>query len=427
MWEQIRYNQTRSAMLIAGMGVLLFLLSFVISIPLARMFNKNLFESGIGGIIFASIIWMGISLLAYFQGDDMLLSLSGARRISYGDHPRFYNIVEEMRIASGLEVMPSVYIVDDPAMNAFAIGCRPEKAAVIVTSGLLTKLNRDELQGVIGHEMAHIQNRDVLLISLCIMLLDTITLLAWLIMPRLFESRNFLLGRYYWLLPFVSFSIAAIFTALIMSSESVSGSGFLLVLIFYVLAFVLSMPIFAQLIYYATSRRREYLADASSALYTRYPEGLASALEKIAASTDQVLAASPVTAPIYIINPFRSNGLPASDITSTHPPVSERIRILRSMSHASYADYDRAYRQVRNIDTGIIPAAAVASAAVVPMRTAMPDELDHIQRARETSNVLWNLNKYKIVDCSCGTRMRVPPGFKLPEVRCPHCGRMNPV
>jgi len=414
-------------MLIAGMGVLLLLISFAISIPLGRMSDTGLFVSIILGVILASIIWVAACLFAYFQGDDMLLLLSGARRISYGDHPRLYNIVEEMKIASGLEMMPAIYIVDDPATNAFAVGCRPNNSAVIVTSGLLTKLNRDELQGVIGHELSHIQNRDVLLISLCIMLFDTITMIAWFIMPRSSEWRNFFLGRYYWLLPFLSFLSATILTTLIMSSENVSGSSFIVVLILYVLAFVLSMPILAQLIYYATSRRREYLADASSALYTRYPEGLASALEKIAASTDQVLAASPVTAPIYIVNPFRERGMAASDITSTHPSVSERIRILRSMSHISYADYDRAYRLVRNVDKGVIPAAALASAGVVPMRTAMPDELDHIQRVRETKNMLRNLNNYKIISCPCGTRMRLPPGFKLPEVRCPHCGKMNSV
>lgn len=201
----------------------------------------------------------------------------------------------------------------------------------------------------------------------------------------------------------------------------------LITIFLFIPALMLLMPFMAKLIYFAISRRREYLADASSALYTRYPEGLASALEKIAASTNQLLSANPATAPIYIVNPFRKRGMAASDLTSTHPPISERIRILRSMAHVSYTDYDRAYRQIRGTDKSVIPAAAVASAGVVPMRAAMPDELDHFQRARETSNVLWNLNSYKIIMCHCGTRLRVPPSFKLSEVRCPHCGRTNPV
>jgi heat shock protein HtpX len=117
----------------------------------------------------------------------------------------------------------------------------------------------------------------------------------------------------------------------------------------------------------------------------------------------------------------------ASDLTSTHPSISERIRILRSMAGASFADYALAYRQVRDTSKVLIPAAAVATAGVIPMRAAEADELDYIQRARETTNVLWNLNNYKIINCLCGTRLRLPPGFKLPEVRCPHCGRMNSV
>lgn len=427
MWEQIRYNRNRTVILIVGMGVMLLLLSFVIIIPVSYFLHKPLLESGIAAVILASIIWVIAISFAYFQGDDILLSLSQARRIGYSDHKRLYNIVEELKIASGLKTMPSLCIVNDPAMNAFAIGCRPYNSAIIVTSGLLAKLNRDELQGVIGHEIAHIKNRDVLLMSLCINLLDTITLLAWTMMPDLFEKRNSLLGSHYWLLPLLSFLILAIITILIISSDNISGAGIIGMSFLYILALLLSMPVVAQLAYYAASRRREYLADASSALYTRYPEGLASALEKIAASTNQVLAASPATAPMYIVNPFRTAGQPADDITSTHPSISERIRILRAMSHISYADYDRAYRKIRNINKGIISAAAMATAGVVRMRTALPDDLDHIQRARETSNVLWNLNNYKIINCPCGTRMRLPPKFKYPEVKCPHCGKMNQV
>jgi heat shock protein HtpX len=202
---------------------------------------------------------------------------------------------------------------------------------------------------------------------------------------------------------------------------------FLFTIFLYIPAFMLLMPFMAKLIYFAISRRREYLADASSALYTRYPEGLASALEKIAASPEQVLAASAVTAPIFIVNPFREQGIAASDITSTHPPISERIRILRAMSLASYSDYDRAYREVRSTDKSLIPAHTMATAGVAAIRPAVPDDLDHIQRARETSNALWNARKYNIINCSCGTRMRLPPSFKLSEVKCPHCDRINPV
>lgn len=214
--------------------------------------------------------------------------------------------------------------------------------------------------------------------------------------------------------------------------SSSSGGGGLgqIIIIVVAIALMILAPLMAQLIYFAISRKREYLADASSALYTRYPEGLASALEKLAASTEQLRSANKATAPMYIVNPFRKQGIAASDLTSTHPPISERIRILRSMARISFADYDRAYREVRGAGKGVIPAAEVAAAGTVALRAPQPEapeKFDEVQRARETSNLMWNLNKYNTITCACGTKLRLPPGFKLPEVRCPHCGRINPV
>ena len=426
MWEQIRSNQRRSAILIVGMGLAWLLLGFVFGLLAGCISPLDLLEGGIYGIIVASIIWVIMSLVAYFYGDSIILAMSKAKKIRFGDLHRLYNIVGEMKIASGLEIMPSIYVIDDPALNAFATGGTPNKAAVIVTSGLLVKLNRDELQGVVGHEIAHIKNRDVLLMSLCATLLGTMNIITWTFSPkRLFTQYGDLADE---ALAFALLALSPVLALVIIVLILTLGIGSsFIVFILYIPAAMLLTPFLAKIIYFAISRRREYLADASSALYTRYPEGLASALEKIAASTNQVIAASPATAPIYIVNPFRKRGMAASDLSSTHPPISERIRILRSMAHASFADYDRAYREIRNKDRGVIPAAAMAGAGIVPMRAAIPEDLDHIQRARETSNVLWNLNNYRIINCACGTRMRLPPRFKHPEVKCPHCGRANPV
>jgi heat shock protein HtpX len=425
MWEQIRSNQTRSAILVVVMGAIWLLIGYVLGLLVSYVTPLDRFDSGIYGVISASILWIFISLLAYFQGDSILLALSGAKTIGTDDLKRLHNIIEELKIASGLDTMPDIYIIDDPALNAFAIGCRPNKAAVIVTSGLLTKLNRDELQGVIGHEMAHIRNRDVLLMSLCITLLGTMNIVTWIFSPKRLLTA--------WGIPEEGLGLVLLIISPVLVTVIILGTlvfkewPFLFTIFLYIPAFMLLMPFMAKLIYFAISRRREYLADASSALYTRYPEGLASALEKIAASPEQVLAASAVTAPIFIVNPFREQGMAASDITSTHPPISERIRILRSMAHASFAEYDRAYREIRGIDKSVIPAYALAAAGAAVIRPAVPDDLDHIQRARETSNALWNAHKYNIIDCACGTRMRLPPSFKLSEVRCPHCGTINPV
>jgi heat shock protein HtpX len=400
MWQQIQSNRTRSVFLVIGMGVLLALLGYFLGLYFVG--------SGEVGLFIALIIWAIMSLVGYFQGDSILLATSRARKIAPDDHPRLYNVVEEMKIASGLEAMPDIYIMDDPALNAFATGRNPKKATVAVTSGLLQKLNRDELQGVVGHEMAHVRNRDVLLMAMCAVLLGTIVVLAW------YASRFFIFGG----------------MGRTRRSSSSGGSGGQIIILAVAIILMILAPIFAQLIYLALSRRREYLADASSALYTRYPEGLASALEKLAGSTDQLKSANKATAPMYIINPFRKQGMSAEDLTSTHPPISERIRILRAMAGASYEDYSTAYQQVLHTDKTFIPAAAAAAAGSVALRAAQPEApemLEHVQRTRETTNALWNVHKYKTITCACGTKLRLPPSFKLPEIKCPHCGRINPV
>jgi heat shock protein HtpX len=399
VWEQIRSNQIRSVVLTIGMGALLILIGYFLGL--------YFFDSATGGLIIAIVVWAILSLVGYFQGDSILLSMSRAKKISRDDHPRLYNVVEEMKIASGLEKMPNIYIIDDPALNAFATGRDPNRASVAITSGLLQKLNRDELQGVIGHEISHIKNRDVLLMAMCSILLGTIVLLAW------YGSR------------FLIFGAAGSRRS---SSSRGGGQGQLIILIV-ALVFMILAPIMAQLIYFAISRKREYLADASSALYTRNPEGLASALEKLGASTGQLKSANKATAPMYIINPFRKKGMKASDLTSTHPPISERIRILRAMAGSSFIDYDQAYRKEHRGE-GVIPTASLA-AETVPIKTIKLEgeagELNEIQRARETSDVMWRLSNYNTITCDCGAKLRVPPKFKEPSIKCPHCGRTHQV
>ncbi len=401
MWHQIRFNRNRSIMLAIGMGLLLLMVGYLLGLAFA--------DDGTLGLIIALIVWAIMNLIGYFQGDSILLAMSNAKKIEKSDHPRLYNIVEEMKIASGLEHMPDVYIVDDPAMNAFATGRDSKKTSVAVTSGLLQKLNRDELQGVMAHELSHIKNRDVLLMALCSILLGTIVILSW------YGSRFMLFGG---------------MTRSRRSSSSGGGAAQLIIIAVAVILVILA-PIFAQLIYFAISRKREYLADACSALYTRYPEGLASALEKIAESTQQLKSANKATAPMYIINPFRKQGMAASNLSSTHPPISERIRILRSMHGASYVDYNNAYQQVRNTRGSIIPGAEADAVGVMALRSSSEEveqqvvKREQIQRTRETSNALWKLNNYRTIDCDCGVRLRIPHSFQDASVKCPHCGRMH--
>ena len=404
MWEQIRSNRIRSVVLVAVMAALLLLIGYVLGL--------TFFDSAAGGLVVAMIVWGIMSLVAYFQGDSILLSLSGARKITRDDYPRLYNVVEEMKIASGLARVPDIYIIDDPALNAFATGRNPDKASVAITSGLLQKLNRDELQGVIGHEISHIRNRDVLLMAICGVMLGTIVILAW------YASRFLIFG------------------GATRSRRSSSGGGQAQIIILAVgLVLMILAPIMAQFVYFAISRKREYLADASSALYTRYPEGLASALEKLGASTAELKSANKATAPMYIVNPFSHGAQSLNNLTSTHPPLTERVRILRGMAGgASLADYDQAYRQVRSAHKGMMSPAAVAAAGAVGLRAASAPELageaakaEKVERAREVSDVMLRLNNYQTIPCDCGAKLKIPPGYRYSEVQCPRCGRVHPV
>jgi len=380
-----------------GIGAILLLVGFLI--------GWYFFGNGFAGLVIALIIWGIMNLVAFFQGDSILLSVSRAKKIKKEDHPRLYNIVEEMQIASGLDKMPDIYIIDDPALNAFATGRDPKRASVAITSGLLEKLNRDELQGVIGHEIAHIKNRDVLLMVMCGIILGSIVMLSW------FASRALLFGG----------------APRGRTSSSSRGGGGIIIIVAIVLMVI--APIAAQLIYFAISRKREYLADASSALYTRYPEGLASALEKMAASTQEFRYANKATAPMFTVNPFRKKGRAASDLTSTHPPISERIRILRSMAGASFSSYEEAYNKLHGSRRGILPSSALAPTPTVEIRTSRPEPVEPlkagIERRRDTSEALWQMNDYKTLTCECGTRLRIPPKLQNSTVRCPHCGRTN--
>ena len=380
-----------------GIGAILLVVGYLIGL--------YFFANGYAGLIVALIIWGIMNLVAIFQGDSILLSVSKAKKIKKEDHPRLYNIVEEMRIASGLEKVPDIYIIDDRALNAFATGRDANHASVAITSGLLQKLNRDELQGVIGHEIAHIKNRDVLLMVMCGILLGSIVMLSW------FASRALIFGG----------------APRSRTSSSSSGGGGILIIVAIVLMII--APVAAQLIYFAISRRREYLADASSALYTRYPEGLASALEKIAASTDELRSANKATAPMFIINPFRKRGMAASNFTSTHPPIAERIRILRSMTGSSFANYEKAYEDFYRGTKTIIPPSALAQTQTLDIRAPRAEEVGTlkatIERRKDTSDALWQINQYRTIDCECGVRLRIPPRLQNSTVKCPHCGAIN--
>ncbi len=279
MWELIQSNKRKTMALFIVMGIALIILGFLVG----SYFFPG--DGGIYGIIFALFIWFILSMISYTAGSSILLSVSSAREVTPDVHPQLFNIVEEMQIAANLPKMPKVYIINEAAPNAFATGIKPESSAITVTAGLLSKLNRDELQGVIAHEMSHIANRDILIMTFAGIMLGSIVLI----------SEVFLRGLW--------FSGGS--SARYRSKSSSEGGQAQIVIMVIAIVFAILAPIAAQLLYFAISRRREYLADANGARLTRYPEGLASALEKISSTDLDLKSANKVTAPMFIINPLK--------------------------------------------------------------------------------------------------------------------------
>jgi heat shock protein HtpX len=394
MWEQIRANRRRSVLLIVLMGGLLALMGYTI--------GESIVGPGAGplGLAVAGVIFLVQLLVYYAAAESVLLAGMGARELSREDMPRLFNIVEEMKLASGLGFMPKVYVIDSPAPNAFAIGRKPESSAVAVTSGLLSQLNRDELQGVIAHEIAHLKNRDTSFMTLAGVMLGSIIMLselAW----RLFR-----------------------YGGVRTSSRSRSRGGGQAQAVIIVVALLVAIigPIVAQILYFATSRKREFLADACAAQYTRYPEGLASALERIASAPAR-LVVSKATAPMFIVNPLSAADRESTGLFSTHPPTSQRVAILRSMAGAGLGDYDAAYRAVRG--GGLIGGMTLKSAEAVPLREASAE--GPLELRPEAREAVQRLAGYVSVPCACGLEARVPESFTKSSVRCPRCGTVNAI
>jgi heat shock protein HtpX len=245
-----------------------------------------------------------MSLSTYYGGKKLVLAASHAKKVDKRYNQQLYNVLEEMSIASGTP-MPELYVINDSAPNAFATGRDPQHAAVAVTTGLLDKLDRDELTGVIAHEMSHIKNFDIRYMMLMGVLVGLVALLS-----------DFMLRSFFW-------------GGGRRRSRNGGGGAWLLLILALVLAIL--APIISKLIQLAVSRKREYLADASAAQFTRYPEGLASALLKISGDREVLEVANRATQHLYIVNPIKSFEARAKTLFSTHPPIAERVRRLRTM------------------------------------------------------------------------------------------------
>jgi heat shock protein HtpX len=266
------------------------------------------------GLAFALVVGVIAGLISYYGGDKMVLAASRAREITHDDAPVLFNVVEEMSIAAGIP-MPKVFIVDDTAPNAFATGRDPEHAVVAVTSGLLEKLDRDELQGVIAHEMSHVANFDIRYSMLVGILVGTTVLISDFFLRGLWFGG----GRG--------------------GRRGGGDGGNQLQLIMMLIAIVLAIlaPLFARLLQLSISRQREFLADATAVRLTRNPRGLADALQKISGDNEVLEAANRATAHLYIVNPIKKFEKRSKGLFSTHPPIEERIQILRAIEAGGVA------------------------------------------------------------------------------------------
>jgi len=299
IYNQIDANRRKTILLMVGFSLFVAVVVYILV--------RALGYTGAGALSFVGIflIISGlINLSSYYWSDKLVIAMSGARPVEEKDNPELFHTVENLCIAAGLP-RPKVYIIDDPAPNAFATGRDPKHAAVAVTSGLLERLDKLELEGVIAHELSHVKNYDSRLMSIVVILVGMVAILANVFFRAMWWGRG--------------------------GSDDRKGSGALF-LVLGIVAAILA-PIAANLIKLAISRRREFLADSSGALLTRYPEGLANALIKISQDQNMLRTANNATAHLYIANPFKGKQAKGwfVGLFSTHPSVEERVVALRAM------------------------------------------------------------------------------------------------
>ncbi len=295
IYNEITANRWKTGLLV----VLFFGLVIFMGLMVGVFYGSTSF-----GLILAVIIGGLYFLFSYYAGAGMILAMSHAKEAKKPEHAYLINLVEGLSIAAGLSKVPKVYVMEDSALNAFATGRNPENSAVAITTGLLSKLNRQELEGLIAHELSHIGNKDMLVSTVAVILVGFVSIIADMFLRSMFFGRR----------------------------DNDRQGGGIIVMIGLILSIL--TPIIANLINLAISRRREFLADTSGALLTRYPEGLISALQKISKDQTPMARASSATAHLWLESPFKNNDGKnwLAKLFMSHPPVEERVKALRGIS-----------------------------------------------------------------------------------------------
>ena len=304
MHEQIAANKRKT--------VLLFVVAIAFTALIGYAIGFLFFRGGVAGVVIATVLAVVLSLGSYFAGDRIVLASTGAREVTAEQEPRLHNIVEGIAIAAGVP-KPRVYVVPEQAPNAFATGRDPQHSSIAVTQGLLDTMNRVELEGVIGHEMSHVLDRDILVGTVVATVVGAAVLMSEFFMRSWFWSGGRMGGR----------------------RDGGDGGGIITLVLFAVgIVLLILAPLAGQLIKLSVSRNREYLADAQGVLLTRYPPGLISALEKIRDAPHAMRSANNATAHLWLEQPSRVPGQETSTMEklfSTHPPIEERIQRLKEM------------------------------------------------------------------------------------------------
>lgn len=432
MWKQIQKNKRNSVILIFAMLFLIMFIGAVVGAAICAYFFENAhinvyLNFASYGVFFAVIVWLIMLLISLTRGKQIILSRSNAVKLPPESHKILENIVEEMTIASGLPKKPDIYVIDSKSPNAFATGLSVNNSAIAVTTELLTILDRDELQGVIAHEISHIVNRDTTYMLFASIMIGSIVFLGEAGLRVIVSASRSSSRRR-------------------RSSSSSSGGNIILVvcLILMVLA-----PIFAQLLYFSLSKRREYLADACAAQYTRYPAALASALKKLDSDTHGSEGLNKVIATMCIFNPYTKTKSILAKAMSTHPPIEERIKVLLNMTNFDLSSYNKAFRNITGRTTTIITkeelekakipnvkksdnpnvlktteigtCGGVGAVGLVSEQKTQQKQEEYKQRKRNAEDIVWKANEYIFKQCSCGTKLKFPKEYEGQTINCPHC------
>ena len=401
MWELINKNKSKTFLFIFLMALCFGLMAYCLAETL-KIFN-------------VSPIWVYIVVYGYYFGTlivasrdskNVFLKLSNARFALRAYYPKLFNIVQEMSIASGLSTMPDIYIIDEDSPNAFACGKDHKTASIVVTKGLLARLNRDELQAVVAHEISHIVNRDILY------LMYTSCLLGCMVFISDFAIQT-VKGYFKESKPKRTFS---------RSKCNSSSGGIIYIMIFAAISVVLVA--LSKMFYFCLSRKREYLADACAVQYTRNPMALANALRKIDAEQSYFVNTNPLTSAMFIVSPLNNK-------EKTHPPIEKRIQILLRLSSCNIAAYNNSYQKVLGKKSSIVSKKIIdkpSYSKVIPIvATTLANQTvqDEISNHREAYDTMLKMENYSFIKCDCDTKLKVPKELKGQKIPCPHCKKIH--